>query len=117
MLLRCDTYAFISSFKFKQRDYAIFHKLRCYGSTNQRWEFVSAYGKVLFNLNHAKFVRTPFCLNREDIVDAFLIYTHVDFVCLDLSYFGYCGAQVILERVTSYTCKDVDKTVVTNFSK
>lgn len=104
--------AVIRLHKLEQGDYSGTHELGSYGSANEAGKFVCANGKILFNLDHVQLVAAAFCLNWENVVRTLFVEANIEFIRLYLPHVWNGGSEMVLQRITSHTCKDVNQSIV-----
>ena len=112
MLFGADLEAAIRLLKLEQRDYSVSYELCSEGSANESGEFVRANGKILFNLDHVQLIAAAFGLHWENVMCTLFVESDIEFIDLHLPHPWDGGSQMVLQRVTGHTGKDINQAIV-----
>ena len=115
VFLRNYCYDVILLFKCFECDHIVGHELGRDWTAYEVREAIFAKSKVLFDLYDAQLIAVALCLDWQDVVRPSLIQTDIQLVGLHLTNIWHSRSQVILQRVTCYTYKNIYEAVVSHF--
>ena len=105
----------LDEFESEQSNHVIAHELCSYRTANKIRILLVAQCHVLLDLNDVQFVSAALCLNGNDVLAAFCVYTYKQLVRFNLSDAFDSGTKVILQLIASDSGEDVNQPVVPDF--